>query len=350
MDGLRNGAGRPDGRGEAGEAGTPGMAGVPGVPGFTGTAGVAGLPQGVAEADAIRLFGAAYRMCGSACDAQQAVAEVLGSSSVAAGADPGAGGSAYGRLVRQVFGELLRREDPVRPRREGHQHAGTWLPEPVLTAGGVLGPLDTAERRESVSMARLVLLERLTPQERAAYVLREVFAYVPADAGAVLGVPEARCGALIRRARQRIRAAEGPGRTSEGEAQRWSTAEELFRAIRDDDRAGVEELLADDVVAWSDGGSEPGVVRRPVLGVAKVGRFLAGARAQIPQHARGQVVEVNGDAAVIATVGAEVIGVLAPEFGPQGLVGIRAVADPGRLVFLRGQWGDSLGRQGAGLL
>jgi RNA polymerase sigma-70 factor (ECF subfamily) len=111
--------------------------------------------------------------------------------------------------------------------------------------------------------------------------------------------------------------------------------------MRDGDQPALEELLAEDVVAWTDGGLEPGAVRRPVLGVAKVARFLATAGDRLPVAVQGHIAEVNGDAAVVAATGAEVLGVLSPEFGPQGLVGIRAVTDRGRLAFFVRQWDAS---------
>jgi RNA polymerase sigma-70 factor (ECF subfamily) len=303
------------------------------------------MPAGVAHADAVRLFGAAYRMLGSACAAREVVREAFGAPAGARGGD--AAGDPYGRLVREVFGAVLRRQEPVRTRRDGQTHTAPWLPEPVLTAGGALGPLDSAERRASVSLGRLVLLERLGPEERAAHVLQEVFGYGSADAAALLSLPEARYRTLGRRAWHRIQEAEGPARPPESEAQRWSAVAELLRAIREEDTAALEELLADDVVAWSDGGGQPGVVRRPIHGAAKVGRFLAAVKGRIPEAARGHAAEVNGDAALVAAVGAEVVGVLAPEFGPQGMVGLRAVADPARLVFLSRQWGGWADRPGS---
>lgn len=286
----------------------------------------------------MRLFGTAYRMLGSACEAEEIVgAQVARLAAGDLGGKEGAEGDFGALLVREVLGEVVRRaEAALRGRREAH--AVAWLPEPVLTGGGVLGSLETPEARESVSMARLVVLERLPPAERAAYVLREQFGYGPADASVLLGLPEERCRSLLRRARQRVRESESVGRTETGCEQRRLAVEELLRAVLDEERAAVEVLLADDVVAWSDGGWEPGAVRRPILGAAKVGRFLTGLRARAPEDTNGTVVEVNGDAAVVGTARDEVVGVLVPEFGERGIVGIRTVADPARLAYLTRQW------------
>jgi RNA polymerase sigma-70 factor (ECF subfamily) len=280
------------------------------------------------------LFAAAYRMLGSACGAQDAVRDAFAGS---ARPGPGAAGDPFAWLVREVFGAALRQGGTARGRREGHP--GPWLPEPVLTEDGALGPLETAEGRESVSLPRLVLLERLSPAERAAYVLREAFGYGPARTASVLGLTETRCRELQRRALQRVWEVEAAPRTEEKSGpQRRLVAEQLLRAVAGADQPALEELLADDVVAWSDGGGRQGVVRRPVLGATKVGRFLAGLSAKIAEGTRGCVAEVNGEAAVVAASGERVVGVLVPEFGAQGLVGIRIVADPARLVFISGQW------------
>ncbi|MBM9507197.1 sigma factor-like helix-turn-helix DNA-binding protein [Actinacidiphila acididurans] len=316
MDGLRNEeTGRQDGAGTA--TGRPDPA-VPPLAGFAD------------DPHLVRLFGAVYRMLGSAQEAEQIVRE----------ARPGAADAdaeAYDRLVHQVFGVVVRRaEAAVRGRREAA--AGTWLPEPVLTAGGILGPLPSAEARESVSMARLVLLERLQPTERAAYVLREVFGYGPADIAGVLGLAEARCGSLLRRARQRVRESESVFRSGVSEQQRRRIVDELLRAVLAEERAALEELLTDDVVAWTDGGWQPEILRRPVLGAVKVSRFLAGLLARAPEGTGGTIAEVNGGLGVVGVVGDRIVGVLSPEFGERGLVGIRTVAVPARLAYFSRQW------------
>ncbi|MFF7155261.1 sigma factor-like helix-turn-helix DNA-binding protein [Streptomyces sp. NPDC008139] len=271
-------------------------------------------------------------MLGSACAADEAVRHALTRT-----ADTGAG-DVLPELVREVFGAIRAvPEQAARHRREAH--AGSWLPEPVLTEGGALGALgalEAVESRESVSMARLVALERLSSAERAAYVLRETFGYGSAETAVVLGLPEVQCRALRRRARQRVR--ESATGVDLPWPQRRQLAEDLMRAASHANQQALAELLADDVVAWSDGGGVPGTARRPALGAAKVARFLAGLISQAPAGTRGRIVEINGDAAVLATTGDVVVAVVAPEFGPQGLVGIRTVADPGRLLFLNRQW------------
>lgn len=301
-----------------------------------GAARASGLP----EAERVRLFAAAYRMLGSATAAEKVVRDVLagGTAPDAAPAQPAEGIAVPSRdlLVRDVFAAVLHRADVARPRREAHP--GPWLPEPLLTAGGALGPLGTPALRAAVSMPRLVLLERMPPAERACSVLHELYGYGPAESAVVLDLDEARCAALAHRARQRLREDEGAERTAADEEARRPAVRELLRAATDADQEALEALLAEDVVAWSDGGGS-GVPRRPVLGVTKVARFLAGLLGKAPSGTRGNLAEVNGDAALVATAAAGVVGALVPEFGPQGLVvGVRTISDPVRLVYLARQW------------
>jgi RNA polymerase sigma-70 factor (ECF subfamily) len=232
----------------------------------------------------------------------------------------------------------MTRSETVRPRRPSHPWA--WLPEPVLTGDGALGRLDTPQACAAVGMPRLIRLERLAPVERAAFVLHEVFGHRSAETAEVLDLPEGRCRALRQRARRQLRAGEGEAESGAGAApgERRRLAADLVRAVLDADQPALEELLADDVVAWSDGGAQPGTVRRPIVGVPKVARFLAGLRQQSPPGLDACVAQVNGGPAAVAAVGGTLIGVLVPEFGPQGLTGLRLVSDADRLEYARRQW------------
>src|SRR5215472_3880158 len=127
---------------------------------------------GVFEAQRARLFGLAYRLLGSAADAEDVVQDTYVRWSRA---DRAAIMAPSAWLVKVATNLCLKRLASARARRE--VYVGPWLPEPVLTSDGALGPMDTAVQRDSVSLALLVLLERLTPAERAVFVLREAFGY-----------------------------------------------------------------------------------------------------------------------------------------------------------------------------
>src|SRR5688500_8292823 len=174
-------------------------------------------------------------------------------------------------LVRMVTNLCLTTLDSARARRE--VYVGPWLPEPVLTADGGLGPLDDAVQRESVSFALLALLERLPPAERAAYVLREAFAYSPREVAELIGTSEANARQLHSRARRHVAGAP----SQEADFAHWQELILRFlSAARDGDLAELEALLAADVVARADGGGIVNAARRPVHGRENVARYVTG--------------------------------------------------------------------------
>ncbi|MEU5808281.1 RNA polymerase sigma factor SigJ [Streptomyces sp. NPDC047718] len=288
-----------------------------------------------------RMFGIAYRMLGSAGEAEDTVQDAWLRWSAADRGDvehPGAW------LAKAVTHLCLNRLTSARARRE--EYVGPWLPEPVLTDSGALGPLESAEQRDSVSMALLLLLEQLTPVERAVYVLREAFAYGHREIAGLLDLSEANCRQLHRRASARVaqgRAAEGrsapPGRGRfEADPARWRGLVETFlAAARDGDLARLEGMLTADVRYVSDGGGVVSAARRPVVGRDRVARFLVGA---LQKYAAGLPLDlavVNGEPALVAGGS----GVLVVEF-EDGLVrDVRAVVNPYKLQFLRRQLSHS---------
>ena len=162
---------------------------------------VTGDPAVTFEAERRRLFGLAYRLLGSAADAEDILQDAFlrwSAADRAAIAEPGAW------LTTTVTNLCLTFLTSARQRRE--RYVGPWLPEPVLTAAGdgPLGPLETAEQRESVSMALLMLCERLTAPERAVLILREAFGYRYQEIGQIVGKSEAACRQLRRRAAERL--------------------------------------------------------------------------------------------------------------------------------------------------
>ncbi len=282
------------------------------------------------ERERPRLFAVAYRMLGSAAEAEDVLQDAYLRWQ---GADRGQVAVPSAWLVKVVVNLCLNVLDSARLRRE--QYVGPWLPEPVLTADGALGPLESVERRESVSFALLVLLERLTAAERAVFVLREAFGYPHARIAEVLELSEDNSRQLLRRARSRV--GEQP-RFEATWQQRRRLVEQFLRAAGDGDVAGLEELLAQDVVAWSDGGGRVSAARRPVLGPSKVARLVAGLALKSPPGLRVEIAEVNGEPAVVALLRSRVLGVLLPEFAHQGIVGLRNVLNPRKLEFFGRQW------------
>lgn len=285
------------------------------------------------EAQRGRLFGLAYRLLGSAADAEDMVQEAFLRWH---GADRGLITSPEAWLVRVVTNLCLNQLASARAQRE--QYVGPWLPEPVLTACGELGPMDTAVQRELVAMALLALMEKLTPPERAAFVLRESFGYRHREIAAVLGISEENARQLYRRARGRIGQAVGP-RTPAGTAGWRQLVERFLAAARDGDLVGLEKLLADDVMAWADGGGKVIAARRAVSGRTEVARYVAGVSGRFGMGMEVMLAEVNGGPGVLAWHSARLAGVAALEVADGRVAGLRVVANPGKLGFVARQAG-----------
>jgi RNA polymerase sigma factor (sigma-70 family) len=215
-----------------------------------------------------RLFGLAYRLLGSASDAEDVLQDAFLRWN-AADRDVIAEPAAW--LTRTVTNLCLTELRSARQRRE--RYTGVWLPEPVLTgtatsagtglavatgAAGDLGPLETVAQRESVSMAMLLLCEQLTAPERAVFILHEAFGYRYGEIADLIGRSEAACRQLGHRAAGRLRAESRHARFTPpdpAEAARWrQLTSQFLAAAAAGDLAGLEQLLAEDVVAWSAAG------------------------------------------------------------------------------------------------
>ncbi|HZF91318.1 RNA polymerase sigma-70 factor [Streptomyces sp.] len=300
-----------------------------------------GTPDGVPDATADgpadefqrhrpRLFGLAYRLLGSAHEAEDAVQDAylrFSGADRAAIAYPGAW------LAKVVTHLCLNRLTSARARRE--QYVGPWLPEPVITSDGTLGPLESAEQRDAVSLAMLVLLERLTPAERAVYVLREAFGYGHREIAEVLDLNEANCRQLYRRAVRRV--GEPGSRFEPSSERREELVASFVAAARDGDLARLEKLLAADVTWSSDGGGKVRAARRPVEGRDKVGRLVAGGLERFAAGLEYTAVEVNGERGLAAWAGDTLAGVVAFELRDGLIAHVRIVLNPDKLGFVRRQ-------------
>ncbi|MQY03614.1 RNA polymerase sigma-70 factor [Actinomadura macrotermitis] len=211
------------------------------------------------------LFAVAYRILGTAADAEDVVQDTWLRWAAAARADV-AEPKAY--LVRIATNLALDRLRSAQVRRE--TYVGPWLPEPILTAPDVA---EDAELAESVSMALLVVLETLSPLERAVFVLKEVFGFPHAEIAAALDRSEASVRQLGARARKHVQARRP--RYETGRAERRAASERFLEAALGGDINGLMEVLAPDVTLWTDGGGKVRAALRTVHGADKVGRFLA---------------------------------------------------------------------------
>ncbi|MEU9392104.1 RNA polymerase sigma-70 factor [Streptomyces sp. NPDC048324] len=277
-----------------------------------------------------RLFGLAYRMLGSAEEAEDTVQDAYLRFS---GADRAGIEHPAAWLAKVVTNLCLTRLTSARARRE--RYVGPWLPEPVVTSDGTLGPLESAEQREAVSMALLVLLERLTPTERAVYVLREAFGYGHREIAGVLDVTEANCRQLYRRAVRRV--GEERSRFEPVPERQAELVASFLGAARDGDLAGLEKLLTADVTWSSDGGGKISAARRPVEGREKVARLAVGGAERFAAGLRYTPAEINGEYGLAAWAGDVLAGVVAFEVRDGLIAHLRVVVNPDKLDFVRRQ-------------
>lgn len=271
-----------------------------------------------------KLFGLAYRMLGSAEEAEDVVQDAFLRWHQAGTVE-----WPWAWLAKVVTNLCVNRLESARARRESY--VGCWLPEPVLTAGGALGPLDSVEQREFVSLAFLVLLERLNPVERAVFVLREAFHYSHREVAEVIDSSEANSRQLYTRARRRLAEARGESGRRVDEAAPRALVESFLAAAQHGDLPALEKALAEDVTVWVDGGGRVGAALRPISGVSQVARYLVGSLSVAGQGVRLSATEVNGARGLLARVGAELVGVLALETSDGRITGIRIIANPDKL-------------------
>ncbi|MGK5555874.1 RNA polymerase sigma-70 factor [Actinomadura kijaniata] len=271
-----------------------------------------------------KLFGLAYRMLGSAEEAEDVVQDAYLRWHQASTVE-----SPWAWLAKVTTNLCVNRLTSARARRESY--VGSWLPEPVLTADGALGPLDSAEQREFVSLAFLVLMERLNPLERAVFVLREAFGYSHREVAEVINASEANSRQLYTRARRRLAEARGGFDRRAGQACPRDLVESFLAAAEQGDLPGLEKVLAEDVTVWVDGGGKVGAARRPISGISQVARYLVGSLSIAGQGVRLSVTEVNGALGLLARAGEELVGVLVPETSDGRVSGIRVIANPDKL-------------------
>lgn len=213
------------------------------------------------------LVGVAYRLLGSASDAEDVVQEAL----------LRAGERDDLRSLRAFLTTVVTRLclDELRSaRRRRETYVGPWLPEPVLTDALDAPPSDGAEHRESVSLAFLVVLEELSPLERAVFVLREVFDLEFAEIAQAIQRSEAACRKLLQRARERV-ARAAPHTPAEHGAQH-ALAGAFFTALASGDLTALVEVLASEATMTTDHGGKARAARKPLHGAERVARFFVG--------------------------------------------------------------------------
>ena len=271
------------------------------------------------------LFAIAYRLLGSVAEAEDAVQESW-LRYEAAPTQPISPKAYLSAVVTRISIDVLR---SARVRRE--TYVGEWFPEPLLD-DPYEDPQRSAELADSVSMAALLLLERLTPLERAVFVLREVFAFPYPEVAAAVGRSEAACRQLAARARRHVDL--GRPRFDADRREREELAARFFDALKDGDVDGLRELLAADVQMVGDGGGKAPAFARAVVGVDNVARVLATAfPAMAAIEATVERREVNGQpGAILRDSSDRVIGTMSLDVLDGRIQTIRSVANPDKLA------------------
>jgi RNA polymerase sigma-70 factor (ECF subfamily) len=270
------------------------------------------------------LFAIAYRLLGSVAEAEDAVQESW-LRYEAVSTQPTSPKAYLSAVVTRVSLDVLR---SARVRRESY--VGEWFPEPLLD-DLYEDPQRSAELADSVSMAALLLLERLTPLERAVFVLREVFAFPYPEVAAAVGRSEAACRQLAARARRHVEL--GRPRFDADRRERDELAARFFEALKDGDMDGLRELLAADVQMVGDGGGKAPAFARAVVGADNVARVLAMAFPALAAI-EGTVErrEVNGHpGAVLRDRDGRVVGTMSMDVLGGRIQTIRSVANPDKL-------------------
>ncbi|WP_040774610.1 RNA polymerase sigma factor SigJ [Nocardia pneumoniae] len=288
-----------------------------------------------------RLEAIAYRLLGSASDAEDAVQDTFLRWQAA---DREFVETPEAWLTKVLTNICLNQLTSARARREAY--VGQWLPEPVFAGDRMLGPVDTVEQRESVSIAMLTLMERLSAKERVVYVLREAFGYSHGEIAGILELTESNCQQIYRRAKQHL--ASDRARVEVDEAAARKIVEEFLAAALSGKTDSLVRLLADDAISAGDGGGVVFSLPEPVTGALRVARFLR--RLFEPTAAKWDMIGgraalfaavANGVPALVIVVGDRVVGVISLEVTTEGIAAVHTQGNPSKLERATRHWAMS---------
>ena len=275
-----------------------------------------------------RLLGIAYRMLGSMWDAEDVVEDAMVrwlDIDRAQIREPAA------FLTTMVTRRALDQLRSARVTRE--RYVGPWLPEPILTERSPLDPLATVERRESVSLATLRMMEQLTPPERAVFVLHEAFDVPHAEIADVLDITSESSRQHLHRARSHL--GDDDRRFEPENAAHEALFERFLGALEAGDLGQVRDVLAADAVAYSDGGGKVRAARRPLVGADRIISFYNGLR----RHLRVEMaerIEINGQPAALLWFGRQYL-LLTVDVRAGEIREVHAILNPDKLEYLRRQ-------------
>lgn len=277
------------------------------------------------------LFALAYRMLGSAMEAEDIVQEAY----LRYRATPTESIRSLKSLLTTIVHHLCMDQlKSARAQRE--TYVGPWLPEPIITGddASLLSPLGPMTDPESISLAFLVVLERLSALERAVFLLREVFDYEYAEIAQITGRDAAACRQLFSRAKKHIM--EHRSRFPASPEAHAQMVGRFMDACVGGDMDGLMSLLAEDVTAWSDsGGKVAGAARQPMHGRDKVARAMIGLLSRAPDGMTFEMIEANGLPALLIRIKGRIVGVLTLEVEGEFIRAVRTVVNPDKLAHLK---------------
>jgi RNA polymerase sigma-70 factor (ECF subfamily) len=272
------------------------------------------------------LFSVAYRMTGSASDAEDLIQDAW-IRYIAAGSPPVTSLRAYlTTIVSRLALDLLK---SARVQRESY--VGPWLPEPVLTEQVLPGPDATIEQREEISLALLTLLEQLTPEQRVVYVLREAFELTHEEIAGHLGKSPAACRQIYSRARRQIDQSRQP--VIAPLPQHEQIIERFASALESGDASALASLLAGDVIWTGDGGPNRLAARRPIIGRDRTIRGLLGWGLKVPPpiDISYRRLDLNGAPALVVCTGDAIDRAVVLDVRDGQIIALRVVRNPDKL-------------------
>lgn len=268
------------------------------------------------------LFAIAYRMLGTVADAEDMVQETFLRWQQSTNATVKSPKTYLATITTRLCIDYLR---SARVQRE--QYVGPWLPEPLMAHQD--DPATQVERDDSLSMAFLVVLERLSPLERAVFLLREVFEYDYDEIAQIVAKSPANCRQILRRSRQHL-ADQHPRFPVSPQQQEQLTAK-FLEASQQGNLQGLLSLLTQDVTLWSDGGGKVAAALKPLHGAAKVARFLIAVRRKWLAQSVSHVVQFNGQPGIVNMVDGRVDSVTTFDIAEGQIRAIYSVRNPEKL-------------------
>lgn len=281
------------------------------------------------------LFSVAYRMTGSASDAEDLVHDAWIRYLDAGSPEVDSIRAYLTTIVSRLSLDYLK---SARVKRE--EYAGTWMPEPVPTATALGDPAATMEQRESVSVAFLMLLERLTPEQRVVFVLREALGLPYDEIAGHVGKSAAACRQIYHRAQGRLGDERQP--TIAPEPEHRALAERFLEVVQTGDASQLAALLTEDVTVMGDAGIDRPAPKRPITGIVEVSRVVSGftrAGLAAAEAMRLSIVDLNGAPAVVGIDGDRLVFAVSLDVRDGGIAAFRGMQAPRKLAWLARELG-----------